>query len=119
MRSVARYPEVRDDGSMWVPLAPPPTPKYRRLSHDDVGLIGTPAVLSYSTEWVMDLRVFTDPYKEFPDKARWVAQLCDEGAWHDYERHGIEPEPRDRLVASTRLIFLLLDPWATRQASGE
>lgn len=109
MRSVARYPEVRGDGSMWVPLAPPPAPSYRQVSPEDVDLIGERAILSYSTEWLVDLRVFTDPYEENTDKKRWVVELCEEGAWHDFERHGIEPGRPERLVASVRLVFLLID----------
>lgn len=109
MRSVARYPEVRDDGALWVPLGPPPAPTYRQLSHNDRDIVGQRAVVSYSTEWLLDLRVFTAPYRETTDKARWVVQLCDEGAWHDYERHGIEPEGHERVVASHRLVYLMLD----------
>lgn len=109
MRSVARYPEVRDDGSMWIPLVPPPAPTYRQLSPEDSGIIGHRAVLSYSTEWLLDLRVLTDPYEERTHQTRSVVQLCDDGAWHDLERHGIVPGPRDRVVASVPLVFIVLD----------
>lgn len=110
MRSVARYPEVRADGSMWVPLAPPPAPSYRQLSQGDTGVIGRRAVLSYSTEWLMDLRVFTEPYEKLGDSSQWFVQLCDEGAWHDFQRVGLEPGPDDSVVASLRLVFLLEEP---------
>lgn len=107
MRSVARYPEVRDDGSMWVPLAPPPAPTYRQLSRDSTGIVGRPAIVSYSTEWLLNLRVLTEPYEEQTDKSRWVVQLCDEEAWHVFQRHGIRPVRSERLVASVRLVFLV------------
>lgn len=106
MRSVARYPEVRDDGSMWVPLAPPPAPTYRQLVPGELGVRGMRAVLSYSTEWLMDLRVHTEPYEEGADGSRWVVQLCDEGAWYDFARHGVEPAQHERIVASVRLVFV-------------
>lgn len=109
MRSVARYPEVRDDGSMWVPLAPPPVPSFRQLSQEDSGVVGKRAVLSYATEWLVDVRVLTEPYEQHTSKTRWVVQLCDEGAWYDFERHGVEPKQTERLVASVRLVFLVLD----------
>ena len=109
MRSVARYPEVREDGAMWVPLAPPPAPSYRQISAGDTGIIGNRAVLSYSTEWLMDLRVFSEPYEQRTDKPRTVLQLCDEGAWHDFVRHGITPAPSDCIVASVRLVFVVCD----------
>lgn len=108
MRSVARYPEVRDDGSMWVPLAPPPAPTYRQILPGDVGVAGQRAVVSYSTEWLLDLRVLTDPY-ELDEKGRWVMQLCDEGSWFDFDRHGHAPRSDDLLIASVRLVFLLCD----------
>lgn len=107
MRSVARYPEVRDDGSMWVPLAPPPAPTYRPLTLGDTGVVGERAVLSYSTEWLLDLRVLTEPYEEHAERTRWVVQLCDEGAWHDLQRHGTPPQPDARVTASVRLVFLV------------
>ena len=110
MRSVARYPEVRDDGSMWVPLAPPPAPVYQQLSRVTSDVVGMRAVLVYSTEWVMDLRIFSAPYEERTDKTRWVVQLCDEGAWYDYRRHGREPEEHERLISSLRLVFMLHHP---------
>lgn len=110
MRSVARYPEVRDDGSMWVPVAPPATLSYRQLSSGDSAVVGQRAVLSYSTEWLMDLRVLTDPYEEHTDKTRWVVQLCDEGAWYDLKRHEIEPQMEERVVASVRLVFVEISP---------
>lgn len=106
MRSVARYPEVREDGSMWVPVAPPPAPTYRQLTPQDSGVVGQRAVLSYSTEWLMDLRVFTDPFEQDGD-ARCLVQLCDEGAWHDFERHGTPPAITELVVASVRLVFLV------------
>lgn len=109
MRSVARYPEVREDGSMWVPLAPPPQPTYRQMSHTDSGLIGKRAVVSYSTEWLLDLRVLTEPYEEHTDRPRWVVQLCSEEAWHDLRRNGVDPIPAERLVASVRLVFSIED----------
>lgn len=107
MRSIARYPEVREDGSMWVPVAPPPAPTYWQLSPQDTGVVGQRAVLSYSTEWLMDLRVFTDPCEEHGSGSRWVTQLCDEGAWYDFERNQIAPKPTELVVASVRLVFLL------------
>lgn len=106
MRSVVRYPEVREDGSMWVPLAPPPAPTYRQLSAADTDVVGQRAVLSYSSEWLMDLRVFTDPYEQQDEASRWVVQLCDEGAWYDWCRHETAPGPSDLVVASVRLVFL-------------
>lgn len=109
MRTVARYPELRDDGSMWVPLAPPPAPTYRQLSRDDVGVVGMSAVLSYSTEWVVDLRLLTEPYEEHTSKTRSVVRLCTEGAWHDYERHDLVPQSHEQIVASVRLVFLVLN----------
>lgn len=109
MRSIARYPEVREDGSLWVPLAPPPAPTYRQLSHRDNGIIGMPAVLAYSTEWLLDIRVFTNPYEERSDKRRWVVQLCDQGAWHDFERHAVQPQPHECVVASIRLVFVVVE----------
>lgn len=109
MRSVARYPEVRDDGSMWVPLVPPPAPFYQQLSQKSSGIVGKRAVLSYATEWLVDLRVLTEPYEEHASTMRGVVQLCDEGAWYDFERHGVEPSESERLVASVRLVFLVLD----------
>lgn len=110
MRSVARYPEVRDDGSMWVPLAPPPAPTYRQLSAADTDVVGQRAVLSYSTEWLMDLRLFTDPYEQQDEASRGIVQLCDEGAWHDGCRHEISPAPNDLVVASVRLVFVIETP---------
>ena len=107
VRSVPRYPEVREDGSMWVPLAPPPAPKYRQLSQCDTGVVGIRAALSYSTEWLLDLRVFTDPYEERARDLKWVVQLCGEGAWHDFVRHGKHPDPKELVVASVRLVFLV------------
>lgn len=106
VRSVPRYPEVREDGSMWVPVAPPPAPRYRQLSPEDPAIVGMRAVLSYSTEWIVDLRVLTDPYVRQPGESRWV-DLCDEGAWHDFDRHGVEPNSDERLVASVSLVFVL------------
>lgn len=106
MRSIARYPEVREDGSLWVPLAPPPVPTYRQLSVSDSGVIGMRAVLSYATEWLVDLRVLTDPYEEHFGPGRCVVQLCDEGAWHDLERHGVQPHHKELVVASARLVFV-------------
>lgn len=94
---------------MWVPLAPPRAPTYRQLSSDDVGVVGMRAVLSYSTEWLLDLRLFTDPYRERADRERWMVQLCDEGAWYDYVRHGTDPGPDERVVASARLVFVIVD----------
>lgn len=105
MRSVPRYPEVREDGSMWVPLAPPPAPTYRQLSLEDRDVVGQRAVVSYSTEWLMDLRLFTDPHQQ-GDPSLWVVQLCDEGAWHDWCRHKIAPPAHDLVVASVPLVFL-------------
>ena len=106
MRSIARYPEVREDGSLWVPLAPPPAPTYRQLSAKDTNVISQRAVLAYSTEWLMDLRLLTDPYEQQDEVSRWVVQLCDEAAWHEWSRHGITPEPKDLVVASVQLVFL-------------
>lgn len=54
----------------------------------------------------MDLRLFTDPYEQQDGVARWVVQLCDEGAWHDWCRHGTTPGPNELVVASVRLVFL-------------
>lgn len=110
VRSVPRYPEVREDGSLWVPLVPPPAPTYRRLSASDIGIVGQRAVLSYSTEWLLDLRLLTDPYEERADKSRWVVQLCDEGAWHEFKRHGTPARRSERLVASVGLVFLVESP---------
>lgn len=107
VRSVARFPEVRKDGSLWVPLVPPPAPRYRQLSPNESGAIGMRAALSYTSEWILDLRVFTDPYEERTDKTRWVVQLCNEGAWHEFLRHGTMPVPRERVIASVQLVFLL------------
>lgn len=112
MRSVARYPEVRDDGSMWVPIAPPPAPSYQQLSPGHSGVIGKPAVLSYSTEWLMGLRVLTDPYEERTNIPRCVVQLCEEGAWYDFQRHGVEPQSHECIVASVRLVFMVVDAGA-------
>ncbi|KRE35993.1 hypothetical protein ASG73_15135 [Janibacter sp. Soil728] len=68
---------------------------------------GMPAVLSYSTEWLMDLRVLTEPYEEHADRKRWVVELCDEGAWHAMQRLGTTPLGRERVVASVSLVFIL------------
>lgn len=105
MRSIVRYPEVREDGSLWVPLAPPPAPTYRQLTADDNGIVGQSAVLSYSTEWLVDLRVLSDPYFEVGSE-RLLVQLCSDGAWHDFVRHGTPPDDEERLIASVRLVFL-------------
>lgn len=107
MRSVARYPEVRSDGSMWVPVAPPPAPIYRQLSRESTDIVGRPAVVSYSTEWLLNLRVLTEPREEHTDKSRWVVELCDEEAWHVFRRLGTQPDGSERLVASVRLVFLV------------
>lgn len=109
VRSVPRYPEVREDGSMWVPLAPPPAPTYRQLSRADSGIRGSRAALSYMTEWVLDLRVLTDPYEEHSDQTRWVVLLCSEGAWYDSSQHGIHPPHEETIVASVGLVFLVSD----------
>ena len=109
MQSVPRYPEVREDGSMWVPLAPPPAPTYRQLSANDRDVVGLRAVVSYSTEWLLDLRVLTDPYQDDPDQEGQVVRLCDEGAWHDFSRHAIAPAPQELIVTSVRLVFVVLD----------
>lgn len=95
---------------MWVPLVPPPAPIYRQVMNDDTGIVGMRAALSYSTEWLMDLRVLTDPREETTDRERWVVQLCAEGAWYDLDRHGIEPTPTERVVASVQLVFLIETP---------
>lgn len=107
MRSVARFPELRDDGALWVPLTPPPAPTYRQLGSESRDVIGLPAVVSYSTEWLLNVRVLTDPYEEHTNKSRWVLQLCDEEAWHVYQRYGTQPARSERLVASVRLVFLI------------
>lgn len=107
MRSIPRYPEVREDGSMWVPLAPPPAPTYRQVSFDDRDLVGQRAVVSHSTEWVLDLRVLAGPYPERGGSVRWVVQLCDEGAWHDLQRNGVSPGGSELLVSSVNLVFLV------------
>lgn len=107
VRSIPRYPEIREDGSMWVPLAPPPAPTFRQLSSQDRGVIGRSAVVSYSTEWLLDLKIVSDPYAEAAGSSRWVVQLCDDGAWHDLQRHGIEPSGSERLVSSVNLVFLM------------
>lgn len=109
MRSVPRYPEVREDGSMWVPLAPPPEPRYRPVSSEDEGIVGCRAVVSYATEWILDLRVLAGPRLDSSSRARWVVELCDDGAWHEFKSRGREVPVRDRIVASTALVFLLLD----------
>lgn len=106
MRSIPRYPEVREDGSMWVPLAPPPPPVYQRLSQAPSESVGARAVLSYSTEWLMDLRIYSGPHELNPGSSREVVKLCDEGAWHDFERHGIAPHESDLIIASVELVFL-------------
>ena len=106
VRSIPRYPEVQEDGSMWVPLAPPPAPTYRQLTSEDRGVVGQRAVVSYSTEWLLDLRVVTDPFVEV-GSSRWIVQLCDEGAWHDLQRHGIEPRGSEQLMSSVNLVFLM------------
>lgn len=111
MRSVARYPEVRNDGSMWVPLAPPPAPTYRQLSDHATGIIGGRAVVAYSTEWVLDLRILSEPYEEHAGMGRWVAQLCAEEAWHDYVRNDIPPKALECIIASVSLIFIVEDAW--------
>lgn len=105
MRSIARYPEIRKDGSLWVPLAPPPAPTYRQLSREDVEVTGRRAIVAYSTEWLLDLRITSNPYQERSRKARWVVQLWDEGAWHDFKRHGTRPKASEVLVASVSLVF--------------
>lgn len=110
MRSIPRYPEVREDGSMWVPLASPPAPTYRQLTRDDSHVVGHRAVVSYSTEWLLDLRVLTDPYGFEDDGSRWVVQLCDEGAWHDFERHRLPPKSQDVVIAAVPLVFLIEAP---------
>ena len=107
MRSVPRYPKVREDGSMWVPLAPPPAPTYRQLSCEDTAVVGMRAALSYSTEWLTDLRVLSDPYVQKGDRPRWMVRLCDEGAWHDFDRHGIVPKANELVVTSVSLVFLI------------
>lgn len=107
MRSVPRYPEVREDGSMWVPLAPPPAPTYRQLSLGDNSIVGQPAVVSYATEWLLDLRVLTNPYLELESSSRWVVTLCDEGSWHDLQRNGVNPRRSELLVSSLNLVFLV------------
>lgn len=105
VRSIPRYPEVREDGSLWVPLAPPPAPTYRPLSPNDSALVGRRAALSYSTEWVVDLRVLTDP--SISPEGGWTVDLCDEGAWHDLQRHNVAPSPDSCVTASTCLVFLI------------
>lgn len=107
VRSIPRYPEVREDGSMWVPLAPPPAPKYRQLSAADVGMIGHRASVSYSTEWLLDLRIMSEVYEVPDDRSHWV-RLGTEGAWHDVQRHGLEPRSEDLIVACVDLVFLVL-----------
>jgi hypothetical protein len=107
VRSVARYPEVREDGALWVPLAPPPAPTYRQLSRESTGIVGRPAIVSYSTEWLLNLRVLTEPCQQHTDKSRWVVELCDEEAWHVFRRHSTRPARSERLVASVRLVFLV------------
>ena len=106
MRSIPRYPEVREDGSLWVPLAPPSAPTYRQLSSEDRDVVGMRAVVSYSSEWLLDLRVLTEPHLVHDGSSPWVVQLCEEGAWHDLQRHGIPPRGTERLVASVNLVFL-------------
>lgn len=107
MRSVARYPEVRDDGSMWVPLAPPPAPTYKQLANDDIGVIGKSAIVSYSTQWLLDLRILTEPYEEHSERHHWAVQLCDEAAWFELVRHCRRPTHKERIVASVALVFVL------------
>lgn len=67
------------------------------------------AALAYSTEWLIDLRILTDPYDEYTDQVRRVVQLCSEAAWHDLQRHGIQPGDCERIVASVRLVFAMKD----------
>ena len=107
MRSVPRYPEVREDGSLWVPLAPPPVPTYRQLAPESTGVVGAQAVVSYSTEWLLGLRVLTEPYEEHTDKSRWVVQLCDEESWHVFQRYRTRPRSSERLVVSVTLVYLV------------
>lgn len=109
MRSVPRYPEVREDGSLWLPLAPPPAPSYRRVLPGEVGVIGCRAVLSYSTEWLLDLRVVSDPRPDPSDNSRWIIELCDDDAWHGHKCLGREIIARDRVIASVTLVFLLVE----------
>lgn len=110
VRSIPRYPEVREDGSMWVPLAPPPAPTYRPLTPRDREVIGLRAVVSYATEWLLDLRVVTAPYSEGRDRSRHVVELCDEAAWLDLKRQGFSPPADKRLVCSVGLVFIVQWP---------
>lgn len=105
VRSIPRYPEVREDGSMWVPVAPPPVPKFIRLLGARRGNVGRKAVVSYSTEWVLDLRVLVEHY-EPTSGAGWETLLCTEAAWHEYERHARYPGPNECVVAAAALVYL-------------
>lgn len=107
VQSVPRYPEVREDGSMWVPLAPPPPLAYRQLSESDAAVVGKPAVVSYSTEWLVGMRVLTDPYEQHAERVSWVVKLCDEGAWYDFQRHGVSPNATEMVEASVGLVYLI------------
>lgn len=108
VRSIPRYPEVREDGSMWVPLAPPPAPTYRQVSGEDRGIVGQRAVVSYSTEWLMDLRVMTDPFRDAQTPgAEWVVELCDEGAWYAWQMRSVEPRSSDLILSAVGLVFVL------------
>lgn len=107
MRSIPRYPEVREDGSMWVPLAPPPAPTYRQMSETDAGMIGQPAAIAYSTEWLVGLQVLTDPYRD-DTLGQWFVQLGDAAGWCPTQ-DGPDPysSPSDVVEASVRLVYVL------------
>ncbi|KRE37388.1 hypothetical protein ASG73_06815 [Janibacter sp. Soil728] len=63
--------------------------------------------MSYSTEWLLNLRILSEPYAEHTDKSRWVVELCDEEAWHVLRRHGTQPESHELIIASVRLVYVI------------
>lgn len=107
MRTIARYPELKPDGSMYVPNAPPPAPTYEPITADSTGLSGRPAAVSTAPEWIVDLRVLSDPFLD--SDGRWYVRLCSEGAWFDFDRHTIPPKETECRISSVRLVFVLRD----------
>lgn len=104
MRTIARYPEVRKDGALFVPLKPPPAPTYEAITAESTGLVGRPATVATSTEWIVDVRVLDDPFQE--SNGKWYVRLCTEGAWFDLDRNAIPPRDAECVVAALRLVFI-------------
>lgn len=104
MRTIARYPEVRRDGALFVPLKPPPVPTYEAITPESTGLVGRAAVVARSIDWIVDLRVLSDPFINTDGKP--YVRLCTEGAWFDFDRHTIPPKDAECVVAAVRLVFI-------------